>query len=248
MDTPLAWHSQSRQSVIGRLEERSAALVVDDAGPIHFRTRDLRLASRSRPWENAAGSQWGPSVLVFLFALPGSSAIKAIDANGDYFSVRSGRTWDLFLPGYVAPSGKIKTSERTGDRYARTWIFDSEGFDTIRGHVEAKSGGRWKFSGGTDLVLVNTWLSSGQDPAIDWASTAFGSLSETTTGTTTIGLAQVIERISRDLQENLEDPMYGVGEIQAAMKNSSSSSIMRDLFISVTSDIVATVATKASGI
>jgi len=233
---------------MGRLEERSAELRADRVNAL-LSTRGLRLAARSRPWEITDEARWGPSVIAFLFALPGSAAVRAIDAAGEYFAVRTGDAWDLFLPGYVRDEKKVPRERRLGGSYARGMSFAPEAFDSLRAHVEAESGGRWQYSGGTDLVLVNTWLSPDADPVIDWASTASGSLTEASAGLVTLGIAEVVERISRDLEQNLEDPMYGVGDIDPTSPASpAASSIMRDLFVTVTGEIVAALAVKSAGL
>lgn len=249
MTRAVTWYASGTESVLGRLEVRTAQA----SSPTHestHATRDLRLAARSRPWELGDTSTSGPSVIAFLFALPGSAAIRAIDAAGDYFAVRTGDAWDLFLPGYAQEDRKTPRGERLGTRRAARMTFVPDAFDTLRDHVETASGRRWRYSGGSDLVLVNTWLSPGSAPVIDWQSTASGSLTEAAAGRVSLGIAEVIERISRDLQQNLEDPHYGVSKIMEIdhRRAPAASSIIRDLFVGVTSEIVASFAAKTAGL
>jgi len=159
---------------------------------------------------------YGSTVLALLFAQPNSPAIRGLDQHGGYFDVRTGETWDLFLPGYFklpenkeAPPG----CERIGRRFTDDWRFSVRDFNLLRRHVERASDGRWAYSGGTDLVLINAWTVPEGDPVVDWRSTISGQLSDDSAGTTPVTLGNAIERISRDLEDQIEDPFYGVGEV-----------------------------------
>jgi hypothetical protein len=154
-----------------------------------------------------------PTDLAFLFALPDSAAIRQLDARGDYFNVRTGDTWDLFFPGYRKSRGNDSGRWVTRRAYGRRWRFDAEGFNTIREYVERESGRRWEYSGSTDLVLINCWIHEHGEPTIDWASTISGQLTDQVDGVQTLTLANIIERISRDLGTAAEDPSYGVSRV-----------------------------------
>lgn len=217
-------------TVMGRLRERQQ-LHRDEAVDAK---RRVAQRAKSQPLSDAAScmfdarseggyrdvikANWadGPTVLAFLFAHPDSSAIRMLDAHGEYFNVRTGDAWDLFFPGYYSsrdPGFERRTGARAvGRGFAGTWFFSPSDFDMLRSHVERASGGRWAFSGGTDLVLVNGWMPQEGEPVIDWASTKSGTLSEgAASSNDTIG--HVIERISRDLETGAEDASYGVGDI-----------------------------------
>lgn len=158
-----------------------------------------------------------PSVLAILFGFPGSSAFRSLDERGEYLNIRSGATWDLFFAGYYRSDDRRLEhelqSQSVGHGFARDWYFNAMAFDMLRSHVERESQGLWSYSGGTDLVLINVWLPPSGDPTIDWDSVQFGCLSDREEGTSTLTLPQAIERISRDLQANTEDPNYGVAAV-----------------------------------
>lgn len=245
MSKSLAWEGSDNEfTVVGHLVRRHAGQFEESAIQVP-RTRYLRPVSRSKPWSQSAESNWGPSVLAFLFALPDSEAIRAIERSSTYFNIRTGNTWDLFVPGYIHNDG----SPSNDGAPEPDWVFDPTGFDAMRRHIEEESARRWQYSGGSDLVLINTWLQSNQPPVIDWESTASGSLTETIAGRSSLSLAQVIERISRDLEQGLEDPAYGVGDLNSVERprRQDQKSLIRELFIATTSEIAASIAAKQLG-
>jgi hypothetical protein len=196
----------------------------------------------------------GPSVLALLFAQPDSDAVRSLDHRGEYFDRRSGDTWDLFFPGYFR-SPKDEHFERAvgavpiGQGFLRDWYFSPPEFNQLRATIEQKSEGRWHYSGGTDLVLVNAWMPATDEPTIDWASTLSGCVTDATVGDTTLALPQVIERISRDLELALEDPDYGVGAITGPQPGPNGSGTTgRDLVVNALGGIIATLGAKALGI
>lgn len=78
----------------------------------------------------------------------------------------------------------------------------------MREHVEERSG--WEYSGEADLVLIGCYLLEQGEPMVDWDLTLSGSVTDTATGTKTLNLGAVIEKISRDLANAVEDPDWGV--------------------------------------
>jgi hypothetical protein len=181
-----------------------------------------------------------------------------LDERGDYFDQRTGDTWDLFFPGYYV-SAKSPDFEResgsqlggrtgfrsAGRRYAESWYFNARDFNLLREHIETFSGGRWEFSGQTDLVLVNGWLEPGAEPTIDWASTISGELAEHSERGR-LNLASVVERITRDLENGSEDLAYGVGEI-TDNPIPPESHVMRDLMLNALAGIAAALGAKTLG-
>lgn len=142
------------------------------------RLLSLSAASIQADYEDAIRARWqgGPTVLAFLFAHPDSDAIRMLDVRGDYFDQRTGDTWDLFFPGYYKSTQAARFEDETGARavdvgYTDGWYFNARDFNMLREHVERASQGRWAFSGGTDLVLINGWMPDSGEPEIDWAST-----------------------------------------------------------------------------
>lgn len=208
-------------------------------------------ALAQRMYEDSLKARWsgGPTVLAFLFAPPDSSAIRMLDVRGDYFDIRTGDTWDLFFPGYYrsgeGPHFETQTGAHpVGRGYASDWYFNSREFDQLREHVEHSSGGRWKYSGGADLVLINAWLVEDGEPTIDWMSTIAGEVTDHRSGARTLTLAGVVERITRDLQTAAEDPSYGVGRVTGDT-SSEETSFVRDLILSALGGISAALAGRA---
>lgn len=83
----------------------------------------------------------------------------------------------------------------------------------MREFVETSSDGKWRYSGGTDLVLINAVIPAKGPITVDWESVQSGQVTDRTDGTSTLTLAQVVERITRDIRSDLEDKSYGVGEV-----------------------------------
>ncbi len=208
----------------------------------------------SRPGETTRrAAQWrgGPTVLAFLFAMPDSDTIRLLDARGEYFHLRTGDTWDLFFPGYneTRPDKNARRGDarRVGQGYARRWGFNAQDFDNLRRHVEERSGGRWHYSGGTDLVLINCWVPDQGEPTIDWASTICGQLTDRGEGTQTLTLANIIERITHDLEQALKDPAYGVGAVTDEPSAPTGTRATRDVAVEALGNIAAAIMMRATG-
>ena len=157
------------------------------------------------------------TVVALLFAMPNSDAIRSLDGQGNYLDIRSGNTWDLFFAGYYR-STKDDLENQVGARavgqdWARDWYFNAEEFNNMREFVESSSGGKWRYSGGTDLVLINAVIPAKGPVTVDWESVQSGQVTERMDGTSTLTLTQTVEKITRDIKSNLEDKSYGVGEV-----------------------------------
>jgi hypothetical protein len=193
----------------------------------------------------------GPMVLAFVFAQPDSEAIQTLDKRGDYFDRRTDDTWDLFFPGYYRSPGNAAFEIRVGGRrvgkdHLDDWFFNARDFDDFRRTVQQYSGGRWRYSGGTDLVLVTGWMATAGDPTIAWETTVSGSLTDVTAGTMTLTLSQVIERISNDIELALDAPSYGAGAV--TNPRGEGAAVARDLLTNALGGIVAALVTAATGI
>jgi hypothetical protein len=207
-----------------------------------------------RAYEDRIRAQWrgGPTVLAFLFAHPDSDVIRSLDARGDYFDKRTGDTWDLFFPGYYRSQkgGDFEGqagSHPVGRSFADDWYFNAGDFNTLREHVERSSHGRWRYSGGADLVLVNGWMPDTGEPIIDWHSTLSGELTDRDAGTSTLALSGLVERITRDLELAIEDPNYGVAAVVDAPA-AERASLIRDLTVNALGGIAAALGARGLGI
>ena len=159
-----------------------------------------------------------PTLVALLFAHPDSDAMRMLDARGEYFDLRTGDSWDLFFPGYFRTTEDADFEDQVGSRaigrwYGDNWYFNARDFNIFRNEVEHLSDHRWKYSGSTDLVLINCWLAERGEPTIDWVSTISGQITDQADGTRTLTLANIIERITSDLETAAEDASYGVGEV-----------------------------------
>ncbi len=246
-------------TVMGQLRRRQA-LLRDEGAAARRRLEEkagtlqmMTAVSMAADAEDAIRARWrgGPNVLALLFVHPDAGAIEVLDSRGDYFNRRSGATWDLFVPGYYRSSNpELEAqvgSEPVGRRFAKDWFFSPRDFDSFREHVE-QSSDRWNYSGRTDLVLVNGWMPAQGPPTVDWESTLSGSLSEPN-APRTLTLAEVVERITGDLKQGLEDPAYGVGPVVFDPSlGGRLEPIARDLFIGALSGILSSIGTETLGI
>ncbi|MEU0075391.1 hypothetical protein ABZ027_38555 [Streptomyces sp. NPDC006332] len=200
-----------------------------------------------------------PFLLAFLFAQPDSEEIRTLAARGGYFDHRTGDTWDLFFPGYYISTSGSSFERQTGarplcgpDDLARgensgEWYFDPKAFNDLRRKVELQSDRRWKYSGETDLVLVNGYMPELGEITIDWSSTISGRIDhrDRTAGLT---LSGAIERITGDLESKIEDQSYGVPEIVLPHLAAAEPSTMRDFVLNALAGIVSTLLSKAAGL
>jgi hypothetical protein len=211
-------------------------------------------ALMAQDYEDSVTAKWqgGPSVLAFLFAPPDSDAIRALDARGGYFDVRTGNTWDLFFPGYYRSAFEPDIEQYNGaypvgHTYARDWYFSPIEFNALREHIERSSGWKWEYSGGTDLVLINGWLSDAGEPTIDWPSTISGRVPDQGVSSSMLSLGTLIERITRDLETDAEDPLYGVGDL-VDPSTPPQRHVTRDFVVNALSGIAAALGVRALGV
>lgn len=245
-------------TVMGRLRERQEALhnhAIQARRRMAERAtrRDLPQAALAGAERDRIRAEWhgSPIVIAFLFAHPDSSAMRMLDARGEYFDCRTGDTWDLFFPGYYRSSEEPGFEVRVGARavghdYAGNWFFHPRNFEMFCSEVEHMSGRRWGFSGGSDLVVVNGWLAEAGEPIVDWESTMSGQLTDIANGSRTLTIAEVIERITRDLRTGNEDSAYGVGEVTGGPPPARST-MARDIMVNALGGIGAALGAKAIG-
>jgi hypothetical protein len=86
---------------------------------------------------------------------------KEVDPNLGYFGYRSGDHVNFYLAGY--------NWERTTESGERIWYFNNPEFNQVRKEMEACT--TWKYSGGTDLILLNARFDAkGQTASVDFGS------------------------------------------------------------------------------
>jgi len=170
-----------------------------------------------------------------------------LDARGEYFDIRTGDTWDLFFPGYYRSHRDIPHAQPIGHSFGRDLYFQPDGFNHLRKHIEDSSQGRWCYSGDTDLVLVNVYLPNLGEPTVDWRSIISGQITDGSAGIRTLTLANIIERITRDLEAALEDPNYGIGDVTDGTPAVGDHTAVRDFMINALGGIAATLGARAMG-
>lgn len=247
--------------MVGRLEERRAKLRsakreaarrIDDRGRHTFM---MTAALMQQMAEDDLRARWSGSetVLALLFAHPGSRAMRALDERGEYLNHRTADTWDLFFPGYYQSTESAHferecRAQPIGRGFARDWYFNPEEFNRFRSDVEDRSAGRWRYSGETDLVIVNAYIPEVGDITLDWASTAAGQLTEPVPGDRTMTVAQIIEAISQDLETQQGDEAYGVDRVVGSPGDERTGSLGREMFVSVASGIATSLAARGIGL
>ncbi len=213
----------------------------------------MTAAATEQAWRSSMRTFWtgGPVVVAMLFAHPDSQAIQALDARGEYFDSRTGDTWDLFFPGYHKSDNAYLEeqagSRRVGSGFAHDWFFNANDFNLFRAHVERASSGRWSYSGGTDLVVVNGYMPNVGDIVIDWESTLLGSLTDAD-GTQTLTIAQVIERLTTDLESGAEDSAYDLDAVVKRAVRRAKRTAARDITVGALAGIAAAFAKARLGL
>ena len=89
-----------------------------------------------------------------LFAQPKSPLARSeIVPQLEYFHHRSGDDVHFFCGGYSAYDNKYRDNKPVARISGTQWYFSLSQFNTLRKRVETNTS--WKYSGGTDLILVN---------------------------------------------------------------------------------------------
>jgi hypothetical protein len=245
-------------TVMGRLRHRQeSAREALEAARADYDPNLMRAASTGEAWRASmrpsVETVWmgGPFVVALLFAHPDSDAIRTLDARGEYFDCRTGETWDLFFPGYHEASDP-EMERRVGGRpvgrdFAATWFFNARDFDWFRREVEGFAEGRWRYSGGTDLVVVTGDMPGEGEITFDWNSTVTGSLTEAD-GTRTLTVAQVIERLSANLESEADDPAQGLEAVVTRELAKAERKAARDIVVGALAEVAAALAKAGIGL
>lgn len=147
-------------------------------------------------------------VVALLFVQPDSQVIATALRRKDYFDARSGELWDLYFAGYYRygrmPRGRALTDASDGPQ------FSPPAFDEMRRLVESQSG--WRYSGDSDLVVVNAYLARGEEPLVDWPSLLGGPIVDANDRYNALSLGGVVEAISQGVERNYEAADWNVGD------------------------------------
>lgn len=198
-----------------------------------LRQRQERLVEASRKRE--VQSRWAGQFtsVIIIFAQPDSLTMRTLESRREYLNVRTGDTWDAYFAGYYT-SNLHELERQVGARRVAqgrpdSWYFNPKDFDVLRREVEAASSGRWRHSGGSDLVALTAWIPPSGAPTLDWASIVSGRLTEPDEGVLTATLSEIVEDISRDLELEMESPDFGTGRLSgppAAVGDSSAKQVL----------------------
>jgi len=223
---------RTKQRRLQQARRDAARRVEADANLMHMMTPGVI----ARQMADVEQSEWAGefTVMVFVFAPPGSRTMELLDRRLDVLDARSAEKWDAFFAGYYTSDAdnleRQVGSQLVGERQVSHWYFNASYFNSFRNEIETATGGNWKYSGGSDILAVSAWIRPHGDPIIDWASLVSGSLTEPLDGVATITLAQAVELISRDLEQQVEDARFGlknlVGPATAVNSDSTAKKVM----------------------
>jgi hypothetical protein len=153
------------------------------------------------------------AMIGLLFARPTDPFAKQnILPELDYFSSRSGHHIDFFCVGYTrtALDKKLQESLPTITIKNQKWWFDNIGFDKVRGELERDS--KWKYSGGTDLVLANA-RSAPAGNYIDCRAAISCSLEQMQSDKAFNNVREFFEKIFKYAETpNAQKPTYGLSD------------------------------------
>lgn len=151
------------------------------------------------------------SVVILVFAFPDSWSAKQLMQRREYFDIRSCEDWDVFFPGYYR-YGSMGDPQQVD--LADYWGFSPRAFDRFRRDLEVRTERRWRFRGESELIAMNAFLTA-DGPAVDFTSVVSGPLTERDRGITTRTLAEAIERLGQQFDDESDDSDYGLGEVFA---------------------------------
>ena len=151
------------------------------------------------------------------FARPNSALAKAeIIPQLEDWHHRSGKHIDFYFAGYTRPHPQITLRGYTEVSIpgARPWLYSAERFNAFRQELEAET--TWKYSGGTELLLLNAHFDEAGDRAIlDFGSTVCCKLDLMKIDQAVQGVEQFFEAVFRFAESTSdEDPTWGFSDKQ----------------------------------
>lgn len=162
------------------------------------------------------------SVAVFAFAPPDGAPARQLRRRRDYFDVRTGESWDVFFPGYFRYGSTDDPQQQVFDDH---WGFSPRAFNHFRADLQERTQGRWRYSGGSDIVLMTAAVAGDGTVTIDYESVIGGPLTDSQDDNQTLTLAQVIEAISHDLESDAQSPSYGISRVTTPLEEAISRSL-----------------------
>ena len=150
------------------------------------------------------------SAVVLAFCQPSSAPARELRRQRASFNIRTGDRWDLFFPGYYQ-YGSMRDPDQI--KLDSDWGFSPRAFNAFRAELERLTSHRWRYTGGADLVIVNTVVMEGDVVTFDFDSVLSGPMTDRRDGSASMTLARVVEAISTDLESGAETPAYGVDRV-----------------------------------
>ena len=159
----------------------------------------------------------GAALAAIVFSGPWGEVLTDVARHGAYLDERTGRNLQVFFAGVLpmamrpddiesirwydseltilreVPRGPQSWDLRESLGRDRGWVWSPKGFNELRQEVERAAGGRWHFSGNSEMVLANFLHGPKLEPAIDWESVITRSPSSPSPiGGTAAGLARLL--------------------------------------------------------
>lgn len=147
-----------------------------------------------------------------LFGRPAQPEVKG-DILPDllYFHERSGENVDFFFAGYSSDRGEDDAQEAAtiGDK---KWFFSARAFNRMRAEVEASV--KWRYSGGSDLLLTNAHLNAETKTVeLGFSTSIICPLREMLRIKAIPSISEFFEQIFRYAdKQNPNDPTYGLSD------------------------------------
>jgi len=178
------------------------------------------------------GSQMEPTVKKYhkvrmvgiLFTRPVTNlAQDEIIPNLEYFHARTGENIDFFCAGfcaYVPPASGVEcVLDNTGQEVMLKdsnihWQFDNRGFDRFRRDIEVRTENKWKYSGESDLILINAKYDLQTHTAsLDFSSAIVLNLSKAIADKAILSTSELFEDIARFAESHSgDDPTWGYSD------------------------------------
>lgn len=150
-----------------------------------------------------------------LFAPPHAMLAKAEIIPGlDYFNRRSGNNIDFFCAGYAVGwehADYVSIGKKVDNH---EWVYSNETFDKFRKEIVSRS--RWKYSGESDLILINSFYDSAKRSVdLDFSKAIVCRLDEMKKTEAVTSVASFFEDIFNYAEQaDPYDPCWGFGNTQ----------------------------------
>jgi len=132
-----------------------------------------------------------------------------------YFHYRSGEHCNFYFGGYhQGREARINETLIGSQGDSLDWIFSERDFNKFRHEIETRT--RWRYSGGTDLILANAIAGHRPDKAaIDFSTAISANLEQLKTDGAFLETGMLFEQIFRHADEHggdNEDPAWGFSD------------------------------------